>query len=83
MNGGNGHGAEPPPKAMMQIVLRADGALQINFPSLPDGRPDEVLCFFLLERGRMLVEDKIRAGVQPAPRIIPGGVIPPLPRGLA
>lgn len=50
-----------PPRAIVQFVLTADGQILVSAPTTPNGMVDEVLALGLIERGRMLVEDKIRA----------------------
>lgn len=67
------------PKFVIEMAP-ATGALSINYPSDNKGNPNEILCLYMLERAKMLIEDKIREAA--APRIVRGGVMPPMPRGI-
>lgn len=70
------------PVALLQIAIMSNGSMSVNYPSLPNGAPDEMKALYMLERGRMLLEDAIRKAAEGASqRIIPvaGDMMPRKP----
>lgn len=67
----NGH-AQPgqrQPAHVVQIVLYQDGQIEVAAPLTPNGKVNEMPALYLLERGRMLIEDRIRSDQQDRPLI--------------
>lgn len=56
------NGQQTKPQAVLVIALLADGTLNVNHP------PNEILCRFMLDKARAVVDDLFR--VRPdAPRV--------------
>lgn len=72
---GQDHGAiEASPNVVSVTISIGPQGITVSYPMSSDGTMNEVLTLYLLERGKMIVQDAIRAAAAPRVAMARGGM---------